>query len=107
MMVDGVSNGYLFKASSGKGWIITRTDSKPSQSYLVSRYGSNHVIYCGKWHAPRLPVFPFGDVNPPCLGLLTDAEVQKADLPKSSTLSIGPSSIEFDTMHGKRVAVSW
>lgn len=107
MKVDGVSNGYLHKSWSGRAWIVTRTDSRPSQSYLVSLYGSKHMHSCGDWHAPRLPVFPFGDVNPPCSGFLTDYEIQKADLPHSSTLSIGPSIIEFYTMGGKKVTVSW
>jgi len=105
--IDGVSNGYLHKDWSGKAWIVTRTDSRPRQSYLVSLYGSKHVAYCGDWHAPRFPVFPFGDVNQPCLGLFTGSEIRKTDLPNSSTLSIGSSIIEFYTMGGKRVTVSW
>jgi hypothetical protein len=105
--VNGVSSGYLHKELSGRAWIVTRTDSRPSQSYLVSLNGSEHMIYCGDWHAPRFPVFPFGDVNPPCVGFLTDSEIQKADLPHSSTLSVKPGVIEFSTMSGKKVTASW
>ena len=104
--VDGVTNGYLHKEWSGRAWIVTRTDLQVKQSYLVSLYGSKHVTYCGNWHAPRFPVFPFGDVNQPCLGLLSEAEILQADLPNSSTLSIEPSVIEFYTMRGKKMRVS-
>lgn len=105
--INGASNGYLHRNWSGRAWIVTRTDLQPRQSYLVSLYGSKHVIDCGDWHAPRLPIYPFGDVNPPCLGLLTDSEIQRADLPHSSTLSVEPNMIEFTTMSGKNVSVTW
>jgi hypothetical protein len=105
--VDGVTNGYLHKNWSGTAVIITRTDSKPSQSYLIVFSGSKSLISCGDWHAPRFLAFPIGDVNPPCMGFLDDSELQRADLPHSSTASIRLGRIEFSTKRGKKVTVSW
>jgi hypothetical protein len=104
--VDGITNGYLHKNWSGTAVIITRTDSKPNQSYLAVFSGSKLLISCGDWHAPRFLAFPIGDVNPPCW-LLDDSALQRADLPHSSTASIRPGLIEFSTSGGKEVTVSW
>jgi hypothetical protein len=108
--VDGVANGYLHKNWSGTAVIITRTDLKPSQSYRVvfsTSKTSKSLIYCGDWQVPRFFVFPIGDVNPPCSGFLDDSELQRADLPQSSTASIRPGLIEFSTERGKYVTASW
>src|SRR5205085_6957978 len=64
--VDGVPNGYMHRIAMNSAVIITRTDLSPRQSYLVGLSGKKSLIHCGEWHAPRLPAFPIGDVNPPC-----------------------------------------
>src|SRR5229473_1193821 len=56
--VDGVRSGYLHRNWEHSAVIITRTDSKASQSYLVWLPGKKSLIHCGEWHAPRLPAFP-------------------------------------------------
>ena len=108
--VDGVSSGYLHKNWHGTAAIITRTDLKPSQSYLVvfnTSKTSKAVFHCGDWHARHFLVFPIGDLNAPCSPLLEDAALQRADVPLDSTLSIRPGVIEFSTSRGKRVNASW
>ncbi|KAA6457838.1 hypothetical protein DYQ86_20925 [Acidobacteria bacterium AB60] len=108
--VDGVPSGYLHKNWQGTEAIITRTDSKPSQSYLVvftTSKTSKAVFHCGDWHARHFFVFPIGEVNPPCSPLLGEAELQRADVPLNSTLSVTSGVIEFSTVRGKKVNASW
>src|SRR5438552_3007223 len=88
VMVDGVSRGYLHKNWQSTAAIITRTDLKPNQSYLVvfdTSKTSKAVFHCRDWHARQFLVFPIGDLNTPCSPLLEDAALQRADVPVSST----------------------
>jgi len=105
--VDGIQDGYLHTNWSRTAVMITRTDSKPSQSYLVWLSESKFMIYCGDWHAPRLPAFPIGDVNPPCMGFLDDPDPPGADRPVDSTLTVRPGFVAFSTVRGKKVTVTW
>jgi hypothetical protein len=108
--VNGVQGGYLHKNWSHSAVIITRTDSKKSQSYLVRISGeefSGAMVHCDDWHAPRFPVFPIGDVNPPCMGILFDPDPPEADRPVLSTLTARPGLVEFSTMQGKKVRATW
>jgi hypothetical protein len=108
--VDGVRGGYLHTNWSRSAVMITRTDSKRGQSYLVRVSGedfSQSMIYCGDWHAPRLPAFPIGDVNPPCMGLLDDPDPPGADRPVTSTLTVRPGFVEFMTVQGRKVSATW
>jgi len=105
--VDGVRHGYLHRNWSRSAVIITRTDLEARQSYLIQLTRSKSWTYCGDWHAPRLPAFPIGDVNPPCMGFDNEGEHQGGDYPLSSTFSSRPGFVEFSTVRGKRVTVSW
>jgi hypothetical protein len=108
--VNGVPGGYLHRTWSYSAVIITRTDSKKGQSYRVVITGedfSGPIIYCGDWHAPRFPVFPIGDVNPPCMGILDGPDPTDADRPLVSTLTARPGFVEFSTMQGKKVRAIW
>jgi len=101
------ASGYAHINSDHSAIIITRTDSSPKQSYLVSLSGQRALIYCGQWHAPRLIAFPIGHVNPPCSALGNVEELTRADSPVLSTLVVRPRSVEFKTAHGKTVSASW
>jgi hypothetical protein len=105
--VDGVRSGYLHGTWDRSAVIITRTDSNPSQSYRVWVAGKKSLIHCGEWHAPRLPVFPIGDVNPPCSFLSNGSNAPTADYPVNSTLTARPGFVEFYTERGKKVTASW
>ncbi|MGA3045740.1 MAG: hypothetical protein ABSD67_03915 [Terracidiphilus sp.] len=109
--VDGVRGGYLHTNWSYPFVMITRTDSKRDQSYLVRLSGSakfsQGITYCGDWHAPRFPAFPIGDLNPPCMGVLEDPDPAEADRPLSSTLTARPGFVEFTTLQGKKVTARW
>jgi hypothetical protein len=65
------------------------------------------VSSCGDWQAPRLPVFPIGDVNPPCSFLSNSLDLPVADNAVLSTLTIRPGFVEFQTNQGKKVTASW
>ena len=105
--VDGSRRGYIHINKEKLAVIVTRTDSNPRQSYLVALSGKRWLIHCGEWHAPRLPAFPIGDVNPPCSTFSNGAELPTADNPIVNTLKSGPHSVEFQTMQGHRVSASW
>jgi hypothetical protein len=101
--VDGVRSGFLHVNWGRSAVIITRTDLRPSESYLVGLSGKKFVTHCGDWQAPRLPAFPIGDTNPPCLFV----DLPAADNAVSSTLTARQGFVEFQTEHGKRVTASW
>jgi hypothetical protein len=103
--VDGSRHGYLHINKRNSAVIITRTDSEPHQSYLVAVSGGKWIIHCGEWHAPRLPAFPIGDVNPPCSTF--SAELPTADSPIVRTLKTGPHWVKFETVQGHSISASW
>jgi hypothetical protein len=105
--VDGVPSGYLHTNWSHSAVMITRTDSKRRQSYQIWLSGSKFMIYCGDWHAPRVPAFPIGDVNPPCMGILDEPDPPDADRPLGPTLTARPGLVEFSTVQGKKVTATW
>ena len=108
--VNGIESGYLHHNWSHSAVIITRTDSKRSQSYLVrisDEEFAGAMVYCADWHAPRFPAFPIGDVNPPCMGILDDPDPKDADRPLLSTLANRSGFVEFSTVQGKRVRATW
>ena len=105
--IDGVRSGFLHVNSEHSAVIITRTDLRPSQSYLVGLSSRKFLIHCGDWQAPRLPAFPIGDVNPPCSFFSNGSDLSVADNAVLSTLTARPGFVEFKTEHGKKVTASW
>ena len=85
--VGGVGNGYLHLNWKNSGVIITRTDLRPRQSYLIWMGEKNSLINCGEWHAPHVPAFPIVDVNPPCSIFSNGSDIPSADNPVPSTLT--------------------
>jgi hypothetical protein len=107
LVVDGVRSGFLHVNRDHSGVIITRTDLRPSQSYLVGLSGKKSLTHCGNWQAPRLQAFPIGDVNPRCSFFSDGSDLPLADNAELSTLTARPGFVEFQTEHGKRVTASW
>ena len=87
--------------------IITRTDLRPTQSYLVGLTGRKSVIHCGDWQATRLPAFPIGDVNPPCSFFTNGLDSPVVDNAVLSTVTARPGFVQFQTEQGKKVTASW
>jgi hypothetical protein len=105
--VDGIKHGYIHINKQHSAVIITRTDSDPHQSYLVALSGAKWMIHCGEWHAPKIPAFAIGDVNPPCSIFSNGGDLRTADNPIVVTLKAGPRSVEFQTIQGHRLFASW
>ena len=105
--VDGVRSGFLHVNRKHSAVIITRTDLRPSQSYLVGLSGEKSLTHCGDWQAPRLPAFPIGDVNQPCSFFSNGSDLAVADNAVFSTLTARPGFVEFQTERGKKVTASW
>jgi len=105
--VDGVPSGFLHVNREHSAVIVTRTDLRPNQSYLVGLSGRKSLTHCGDWQPPRLPAFPIGDVNPPCSFFRNGPDSPVADYAVLSTLTSRPGFVEFQTAHGKRVTASW
>ena len=105
--VDGIRSGFLHVNREHSAVIITRTDLRPSQSYLVRFSGKGSLTHCGDWQAPRLPAFPVGDVNPPCLFFSNSSDLPVADNAVLSTLTARSGFVEFQTEHGNKVTASW
>ncbi len=105
--VDGVPSGFLHVNREHSAAIVTRTDLRPSQSYLVGLAGRKSLTHCGDWQAPRFPAFSIGDVNPPCSFFSNGSDLPVADNAVLSTLTARPGFVEFQTAHGKKVTASW
>jgi len=105
--VHGVPSGFLHVSREHSAVIVTRTDLRPSQSYLVGLTGRKSLTHCGDWQAPRLPAFSIGDVNPPCSFFSNGSDLPVADNAVLSTLRAPPGFVEFQTAHGKKVTASW
>lgn len=98
--VDGKqTKGWLHKAHNGRVMFFTRNDGDRPETYdlVFTDNGNGYVLSCGRWIAPRLPVFPVGDVNPPCFFEGTAGR----------DLTGGPRSVAFTAADGKRFEARW
>jgi hypothetical protein len=67
---DGKSiKGWLHGTRDHRALFFTRADSDRPFTYDLSFApgGNGAILGCGSWVAPRVPLIPIGDVNPPCL----------------------------------------
>jgi hypothetical protein len=105
--IDGqTTSGYMHANTQRTILLITRTDGKRPETYLVSVGDGKPISDCGDWRPIRFFPFPVGDVNPPCLLPPVDpAKVLDAPLPK--TMLHDRRSIEFSTASGRRVKAEW
>jgi hypothetical protein len=107
VIVDGSRHGYIHLNKRHSAVIITRTDSKPRHSYMAALSEQKWIVLCGEWHAPQVPAFPIGDVNPPCSIFDNSADLPTADIPIIATLKAGPRSVQFQTIQGHTISASW
>jgi hypothetical protein len=58
----------VFASTLPETLFLTRRDKSKADSYMISipQGRQGFVSNCNDWTAPKLPVFPIGDVNPPC-----------------------------------------
>jgi hypothetical protein len=98
--VDGKqTKGWLHKARDGRVLFFTRKDADRPETYdlVFTDSGNAYVLSCGTWTAPRLPVLPVGDVNPPCFFKGSAGQ----------NLTRGPNSVAFISIDGKRLEARW
>ena len=98
--VDGKqTKGRLHKARDGRVVFFTRNDGDRPETYdlVFTDSGNAYVMSCGTWTAPRLPVFPVGDVNPPCFFKGSAGH----------NLTRGPNSVAFTAIDSKRLEARW
>lgn len=98
--VDGrQAKGWLHKTHDGRVMFFTRNDGDRPETYdlVFTDNGNGYVLSCGRWIAPRLPVFPVGDVNPPCF----------FEGKAGWDLKRAPNSVAFTAVDGKRLEARW
>jgi hypothetical protein len=110
LTVDGrQEQGWLHHGNRGKNLFLTRRKAGNAETYLITlpldEKGS--VSSCGNWTAPRFPVFPIGDVNPPCwTSYAAEDPTPRVNLP-ARKLASGERFVEFTGDDGGRIRGSW
>jgi len=107
VLADGkVAEGWLHRGVKGQILILTRGVSGRRESYWIGLPGEKGagVGSCGDWTAPKFPVLAIGDVNPPCLFVITEAS--KATILNRSAV-FGPRFVEFTADDGTRLKAVW
>jgi hypothetical protein len=107
--VDGRKvHGWLHRGNHGQTLFLTRNNGRRRESYMIGIGGQGSVSDCGNWTAPRFPVFPLGDVSPPCLWIVDSNEKPNTgEAPPSRKLVAGTDFVEFTADDGSRIRVSW
>jgi len=98
--VNGIrSEGWLHRTRNGNVIFLTEHSAGRSVTYdlVFTDSQTGHVFSCGVWVAPRLPVIPIGDVNPPCF-LLGYA---------GNDLTRGTNFVSFTTLDGRKMQADW
>jgi hypothetical protein len=112
LTIDGIQErGWMHRATKGRGLFVTHGYGQKVESYSVmfTASGSAIVWRCAKWTAPNLPVFPIGDVSPPCWDIVVDdGTTPKSDspIPKRNLVS-GDNFLEFALNDGRRLKATW
>jgi hypothetical protein len=102
MTVDGkTASGWLHRGNEWQVLFVTRNDAMQPESYMIV-IPQGAVSSCANWVASRLPAFPIGDVNPPCVIL---GRIAPEGPPRN--LVSGPNFVEFTADDYSRVKLSW
>ena len=110
LTVDGrLEQGWIHRANHGKNLFLTRRKNGKAESYSIalSHDVQGSVSSCGNWTAPRFPVFPIGDLNPPCWTVYAAEDLTpRANFPVRR-LATGEHFVEFTADDGSRIKGSW
>lgn len=114
LTVDGgPSEGWLHvrRDDRGKIMFVTRRSGGKAESYMIvlEKGRQGRAWPCGDWTAPHFPLFPIGDVNPPCTFFTVAGQepAQPKPKPVNRELRSGPDYVEFTADDGKRIRASW
>ena len=110
LTVDGSpQQGWVHRGNHWENLFVTRRKAGNVESYLImlprNRQGS--VSSCESWTAPRFPVFPIGDVNPPCWRYYAAEDPTPRFNPPPRGLASGEHFVEFTADDGSRIRGSW
>jgi hypothetical protein len=100
--------GSLHRSHQGEALFLTRRDKSKAESYLIWAHQDRRglVLTCGRWTAPRLPLFVIGDVNPPCWPA-NDSDNYPSRISPNRKLVVGAKIIEFTADDDSRITASW
>ena len=102
---DRPTSGYIHANTDRTILLVTRTDGKEAETYLVPVTDRAAILDCGEWSPVRFIPNPVRDVNPPCS---PDADTTKtSDAPISSTLVREGRFVSFSTATGKKIKAQW
>jgi hypothetical protein len=92
--------------------VITRSEAGGTHSYLVwleddPHHGAPVVSDCESWTAPRMPLFMFPHVNPPCVRWYAAEDAPPQLKTPNRNVKVEGHSLEFTANDGKRVTVRW
>lgn len=104
--VDGhETSGYLHASADRTILLVTRTDGKKAETYLVPVAGRAAIWDCGEWTPVRFFPNPVGDLPSRCFAMTNSAKI--SDAPISSTLVREGRFVSFSTASGKNVKAEW
>ena len=107
VIVDGKrTSGYMHANTERTVLLITRTDGKRPETYLVSAKEGPPMTDCGEWHPVRFLPFPVRQAGPPCAAAAADPATV-TDAPVAAGQVRSRRSIEFSTVSGRRVKAEW
>lgn len=99
------TTGYLHANSQRTILLITRTDGKKNETYLVPVTNRAVIMDCGDWNTVRFLPIPVGDLSPPCSAFTNPERVLDPSIP--ATLVQERRSISFSTASGKKIKAEW
>ena len=104
--------GYVYANKRVTHLVITRFEGGQRRSYLAwiendPPHGAPLVSDCEDWTTPRLPMFMFPHVNPPCIKWYAAEESPPLPRTPERDVKVRGRSVEFTANDGKRVTVRW
>jgi hypothetical protein len=108
--IDGSpQQGWVHRGNHWENLFVTRRKAETIESYsiMLPRNGQGSVSSCGSWTAPRFPVLPIDDVNPPCWRWYAAEDPTPRFRPPARTLASGERFVEFTADDGSRIRGSW
>jgi hypothetical protein len=106
VLVDGRETaGYMHANADRTILLVTRTDGKRAETYLVPVVDRAAIRDCGEWSPIRFIPNPVRGTNPPCS--VSPDSVNNSDSPLLPTLQREGRFVSFSTVSGKKVKAQW
>lgn len=106
VLVDGrQTSGYMHANTDRTILLITRSDGKRNETYLIPVTDRAAILDCGNWSPIHFVPTPVKGATPPCSASPDPAN--NPDPPNSSTLVREGRFVSFSTASGKKVKAEW